>query len=346
VKPAIGADRPAISVLWTLIATRVLVVLVTTMLLPGRAGAQAWLPPQGEGAISVVYQDAFVKYHEFPNIGPVDVGHITSRSLLVDMTYGLTDNMAINVGIPWVISKYEGSHPHDLSGIPQQYWIPLQVIDGGTYHSTFQDFRLGIRYNLTKKWIVLTPFVGSTLPSHDYTYFAHSAAGRRLKELQVGVIGAKLLDGIIPGLFVQARYSYGVTERVLDVSHNRSNLDLELGYFLTPKLRLLELNSGQITHGGIDLPLAWRTDLGALAPHHDQVSRDNLLNIGGGATYALTDKVDIFGSIIHTVAARNVHMLDRGISLGLSWSFTTKRARDRAIKADHQYKCLCEKSAS
>jgi hypothetical protein len=322
------------------------VVLVLLVLVAAPAHAQAWLPAKGEGTVSVLYQDAFIKYHEFPTIGPEDVGHVTSRSLLLDVTYGVSDRLAITFGIPWVASKYDGDHPHTLNGIPQQYWIPLEVVDDGTYHPAFQDFRFDIRYNITKKGIALTPFVGSIIPSHDYTYFAHSAVGRDLKELQVGVIGGKLLDALVPGLFVQGRYAFGFTEQVLDVSHNRSIAELEVGYFLTPKLRLLELNSGQITHGGLDLTLNWRTDLGALAPHHDQVGRDNILNVGGGAVYALTDTVDIFGSMLHTVAARNVHMIDRGLSVGLSWNFMTDQAKGRAIaRADHKLiKCLCEKS--
>jgi len=101
---------------------------------------------------------------------------------------------------------------------------------------------------------VLTPFVGSIVPSHDYTYFADSAPGRDLNELQVGVVGAKLLDSFVPGLFIQGTYSYAITEQVLDVSHNRSLVGLELGYFVTPKLRVLGLTNGQVTHGGVDLP--------------------------------------------------------------------------------------------
>jgi hypothetical protein len=72
-----------------------------------------------------------------------------------------------------------------MDGIPQQYWIPFTPIDDGKYHPTFQDFRFDVRYNVTKKGVVLTPFVGSIVPSHDYAYFGHSAVGRDLKELQV-----------------------------------------------------------------------------------------------------------------------------------------------------------------
>jgi hypothetical protein len=309
------------------------------------ANGQAWLPERGEGTVSLLYQDVFVKYHEIPGIGNRDLGQITGRSILADVTYGMSDKVAVSVGIPWAWSRYNGTRPHDLTNIPQQYWIPFTPIDDGAYHPTFQDFRFDVRYNVTKKGVVLTPFVGSIVPSHDYAYFGHSAVGRDLKELQVGSFAAKTLDALVPGLFVQGRYSYGFTERVLDVAHDRSNMDLEVGYFVTPKLRVLGLGNGQVTHGGPDLTLTWRQDLGALAPHHDQVTRDNFLNLGGGAAYALTDKIDVFASLLHTDAARNGHVIRHGLSAGLSWSFTTPGAKARAIAARHGYQCLCEKNA-
>lgn len=311
------------------------------------ARAQAFVPAQGEGAVSVLFQDALVKYHYLPTT-PVDRGHVHSDSMLVDVTYGVTDRIAVSVGIPWVAAKYTGTTPHplvDSSGpIPVLYGV--NPIDDGSYHQTFQDFRFDVRYNLTKRGLVLTPFVGSILPSHDYTYFAHAAPGRNLKELQLGVSAAKLLDSLVPGLFVQGRYSYGFTEQILDISHNRSNFELELGYFLTPRLRLLSLNTAQITHGGIDLPLNTRVDLGPLLfSHHDQIDRVNTLNLGGGAAYSVTDKIDVFGSVLHTVAERNGHAIDYGLTLGLGWSFSTPRAKNRAIaSAEHSLiRCLCEK---
>jgi outer membrane protein TolC len=58
-----------------------------------------------------------------------------------------------------------------------------------------------------------------------------------------------------------------------------------------------------------------------LYPHHDQISRDNFLNLGGGAAYTLTPSVDVFGSVIHTAAGRNGHALQYGATVGVSWSF-------------------------
>lgn len=324
------------------LATIVAPMLMAASASPARA--QAWLPPQGEGAVSVMFQDGFFKYHALPTVR-VDAGHIRSKTLLVDVTYGVTDKLAISFGVPWVAARYNGSNPHPLS-LTNPTPNP---IDDGTYHSTFQDFRFDVRYNITRRGVVLTPFIGTALPSHDYTYFAHAAPGRNLRELQLGVSAAKLLDVVLPGLFVQGRYAYGITEKVADISHNRSVMDLEVGYFVTPKLRLLALSTGQLKHGGVDVVrgVAARAQLGSLWVYHDQVDRLNILTVGAGAAYALNDKVDLFGSMVRTVAQRNGHIMDRGLALGLSWGFSTRRAKDRAIaRAERSLvKCLCEKSA-
>ena len=82
--------------------------------------------------------------------------------------------------------------------------------------------------------IVLTPFVGSVTPSHDYTYFAHAGFGRDLNEVQIGASAAKLFEKGIPGLIIQARYAYGFVQQVVDISHNRSLMSLE-GAFRHPE---------------------------------------------------------------------------------------------------------------
>src|SRR5262252_577294 len=311
----------------------------------GVARAQAWLPAQGEGTVSLIVQDIATDYHYLPTT-PVDRGHIRSDSMALDFTYGLTDQLAVSIGVPWVLSKYTGATPHplvDTSG-PVPVLYGTNPIDDGSYHGTFQDFRFDVRYNITKRGVVLTPFVGSVVPSHDYTYFAHAAPGRDLRELQVGVSAAKMLDALVPGLFVQGRYAYGFAEEVLDISHNRSVAALEIGYFLTPKLRLMSINTGQVTHGGVDLTLNSRVDLGPLLfSHHDQIDRINFLNMGGGASFAVTENVDLFGSLIHAVAQRNGHAVEYGVTIGASWTFSTRRPRDRAIAENALVRCVCEK---
>jgi len=305
--------------------------------------AQAWTPARGEGTVAVQFQDAFVKYHQLPTVR-LDRGHIRGETMLVDFTYGITDKAAVSIALPYVASKYDGPYPHQaLEATP-------------AYHSTFQDFRFDFRYNISREGFVLTPFVGTILPSHGYTYFAHSAVGRHVRELQAGVNFARLLDPVLPGLFVQGRYAYGFAERILDISHNRSILDLEVGHFTSPELRVFALGTGQLTHGGIDLFGDSRTRYGELLfSHHDQVGRENALNLGAGAAYDLSPSVGIYGSVMRTFAGRNTHALEYALTMGMTWTIMNGDASARASRVGPPRrsqahgralaKCICQKGA-
>lgn len=311
------------------------------------AQAQAWLPPQGEGTVSILFSDVLANTHYF-GTQPIDAGRIRSESMMVDVTYGVTDRFAISAGIPLVVSEYTGNSsspfavPH-----PQPLYPGVNPLDDGRYHAVWQDFRFGVRYNAVKKrGFALTPFVGSMVPSHDYEIFAHAAAGRNLNEVQFGVSAAKVFESALPGVFVQASYSYGVVQQVLDISHNRSMVSVEGGYFVTPALRVIGLTSGQVTHGGIDAKPELAFDP-IIFPVHDQITRDDFLTVGGGAAYAISEKIDLFGSFVHALAAaqRNGHQIESGVTVGLTWSFSTRRASARAIASAEGSlaKCVCEK---
>ena len=305
------------------------------------ARAQAWTPPSGEGTVSVQFQDTFIRYHLLPTTRR-DRGQIRAETLLTDVTYGISDKVAVSLSLPFITSKYNGQTAHS------------PVIDDKQFHSTFQDFQFNIRYNVSRTGLVFTPFAGTILPSHAYEYFAHSAAGRHVREVQVGTYWAKLLDPVLPGLFLQGRYSYGFAERILDISHNRSNLDLETGYFIKPELRVFAMGAAQVTHGGIDLN--GNSKLSLSAPmwfHHDQIGHDNYLNVGAGAAYDLTPGVGVYGSFLRTVAGRNIHALQHAVSFGMSWSFSAAGSGARANRASAHdrlqarkqtlARCICQK---
>jgi hypothetical protein len=167
------------------------------------------------------------------------------------------------------------------------------------------------------------------VPSNHYEFFGHAAPGEQLRELQVGVYAAKLFERGIPGTFISGRFGYGFTEKVLDISHNRSMADLEVGYFLTPSFRAFAMATGQYTHGGIDLPVGGLPALPlAYRPVHDQIDRAHNLKLGAGGAYSITDSIDIFGSFVRTMAGRNDHALNRAITVGTSWSFRKSNAPD------------------
>jgi len=179
---------------------------------------------------------------------------------------------------------------------------------------------------------VITPFVGSVVPSHDYAFYGHAAGGERLNELQVGTYVAKLFTSGIPGMFLSGRAAYGFVEKVQDISHNRTVADLEGGYFISPSFRAFGTLSAQNTHGGIDFPLGGLPAVPAeYKLTHDIIQRVNFLNLGAGAAYAISDTFDIFGSFSHQVAGRNGHMLDRGITIGASWGFSLRSKKGEVV---------------
>ncbi|HTH02743.1 MAG TPA: hypothetical protein VL882_20865 [Vicinamibacterales bacterium] len=314
--------------------------------------AQAWVPQQGEGSVSLAAQQLNVKKHLAGTIAK-DAGHINTGVLLADVTYGLTDKFAVDLAIPFVVTKYSGTSPH-----------PNTTIDDGTYHNSFTDFRMSVRYNLTRKGAVITPYVGSVVPSHDYAYYGHAAFGEQLNELQVGTFVAKLFTSGVPGMFVSSRIAYGFVEKVQDLSHNRSMADLEAGYFVTPSFRAFGMINGQRTHGGVDFPITGTSGLPVeLRPVHDVIQRVNYVNLGAGLAYSIDDSFDLFGSFVREVAGRNGHVLNRGITIGASWSFSRKSKADAVagsagIPSSAEYarmtakregslgRCICQKSGT
>lgn len=316
----------------------VLIVAAAAAALPPAASGQAWVPSKGEGTVSVLYQDLFVKNHLTATGAKQDRGRIDSNNLLVDFSYGLTDRLAVTLAAPFIRTRYTGlaRHPGEL--------------DDGTPHSGFQDLRFAVRYNVFDGPVTITPFVGTSVPSHSYEYFAHAAFGPRVRELEVGTyIGRIVPLGSRPA-FVQARLAYGFLEEIAGIDRGRTSLDFEAGYFLSRSVRVFAASAGQKTHGGLDLPDAgWRAMPPDLQEHHDRIARIDLVDIGAGVQVTLPKSFEVFASFMKTLSGENAHSLTRGITIGASWSFgrgvppLVARADGASEPQRLLIRCLCQK---
>jgi hypothetical protein len=280
---------------------------------PTAVRAQAWTPPAGEGSVSILFSHVLSKDHFLPATR-IDIGHIEANTLLIDLTYGVTDRLAVAVAFPVVATRYRGQSPHE----------PV-TLDDGRWHVTPQDFRCGVRYNVSASPLVITPFAGVIVPSHSYAFYAHAAPGKRLRAAFGGVSVGKLFAGT--GVVLQGRYGLAVAERVAGITPWHSDLSLEASYFVLPALRVFALGSGRRSHSGIDLrPGIHHVLSEAVYFHHDRISREHVVNLGAGATVAVSDAIDVFGSYTSTVAGRNTHAVNRGLAIGASWSFGRRPA--------------------
>jgi hypothetical protein len=146
----------------------------------------------------------------------------------------------------------------------------------------------------------------------------------------VGSYVARTLDPIVPQLFVQARLAYGFVHPMLGISHNRSYLDVELGYAVRPGVRVFLVGTSFNTHGGISYPPPPTVAKDALIAlgglpywqHHDQIGRERNVNLGLGGAVAITRSLDLFGSIGTNMIEVNGHVMARGLSAGVTWHFS------------------------
>ena len=297
---------------------RLLFLAALAFFVASSALAQAWLAPKGEASFGVAYENIYTRYHLFSEGEEFDGGRIRMNMAVFGLAYSFTDRLAAGASVPYVSARYDGRSPH------------VGSIDNGDYHSGFTDLRLDLRYNLWRDPAVVTPFVSAIIPTRDYPTFAHAALSSGLQQYLVGVSIGRRLDPILEAGFAQLRYSYAFVEKVLGISHDRSNVDLEIGYFLTPSLGISAIGSYQKTHGGIELPLPGTPAAAAFRQtpyfvHHDQLAQSNYLNVGGVVSYALTGTVDVFASYQSMVWGRNVHAVQPGLAFGLNWGFSPQR---------------------
>lgn len=308
---------------------------------------QAWVAPKHSGSIAISYLNDFSNKDYFGHgenyiITPVDVtapdgtfyprgtkidefGEVRTQGVYFDFSYSLTDKLAVSASLPYLAPKYTGAdNATSAFFVPHRFPDGSIQLDDGHYHGSFADIGLRLRYNITARPFMITPFVEYNGPSHDYLFYSHAIVGRHVNSLGLGSYFGGTLDRAIPNAYLQGRYEYTFDEKILGISRHRSLGEVEFGYFVTPPIRAFMILAGQITHGGLNAPY------GIPGPpvasnefffHHTQITRDNYLNIGFGGQYSLNDRVDFFGVVSHMLTARNLHGLTYGINFGFSWGF-------------------------
>lgn len=271
--------------------------------------AQAWLPMKGEGQVTITYENLYVKYHFDYTGKKFDGGPIRTNTVVSTFEYGITDKLTLDSQLTHVTSKYEGFVGPVPHGPP----------DTGIYHPTFQDALVGVRYNVMSRHLFVTPFVAAVIPTHHYETRGHSAVGRDLRELQVGVNVGRDLEEIIPRTYFQARYSYAFVQNVDQFGLNRSNVDWEFGYYAKPRVSLRVTGAWQYTYSGIRYPLD--QNIPDFHDLHDRAAKSGFVRFGGGLTVTLAKNFDLHADVGNTFRGYTTHKA-RGLSLGISWRFS------------------------
>lgn len=278
--------------------------------------AQAWVPPQGEGSLTTTYQKVDVKDH-FDADGDIeDRGRIHTHNLITTLEYGITDKLALDFELAYVSSKFVGlgRRPHG-------------PVDDGLFHPTFSDARVGLRYNVASKPLVLTPFVSFTIPTHDYEVRGHSAVGRGFHELVVGINAGRELGPLLPKGYAHLRFSYALLKRFAGLNLNHANAEWEAGWLANRVIVLRFIGAWQKSQGGFEFPAGVPLTPAQFAIH-DRVARADYVQLGGGVTFSVNKNFDIHTAYAKTVSAKNTHG-DAGLLLGFTWRFSTRSSFGR-----------------
>jgi hypothetical protein len=291
--------------------------------------AQAWVNPQDQGTATLLYQYGFDRYHALSRGEAVDRGHTSLQAVMLDVDYSLTDQLAIRVGLPFIEGKYIGTQPHLLvRGQPQT----AVELDDGNYHGGLQDFRFDVRYNVSRRKLMVTPFFTLYVPSHAYATLGHGAIGTDQREYRGGVNFGRQLGSWLPKAFVQGRYAFGVLQEVDHIAPKRSYLEAQLGYLLSRRLSVQGSTVWTHSHNGIDF-------INGLFPNnlpedqylnHDRISRINLLDVGASTTYSVTRKTNLFVGWGHSITGTNTHLRAIVLTVGVSRNFTGRSREEKA----------------
>jgi hypothetical protein len=286
-------------------------LLLALHLLCGTAGAQTWVPARGEGSVSVTYQNYDVAGHFDAQGNKNTNGSTQSQAFVTDVDYGVTDSLGLTVSLPFIASKYTG---------PPSYFVGTHLtvpgpLDDGTYHAAFQDLRIEVRRLMWAGPVALAPFVGGSVPTHNYETVGEAVPGRHRRDLQFGTNAGADLDRLVSGLYVQGRYAYGIAERVNSFPFTRSNIDLEGGYAIVSRVVIRGLMDQQIRHQGPALD-----ELAGDWVDHDRFIAPSYVNLGGGITVSVTRSADITALWVATASGSNGAHRARTLAIGITLS--------------------------
>jgi len=302
------------------------------LLLPDIVHGQVWLPRQGFATFGLTYSYFESGDHLFSE----DLGGYSSRGYTADgkriflgtesshtviggLEYGVTDRIAAFVRLAWVSTKYDGRAPVNLES------------DDGRWHQTLQDAAIEVRGQVYRGFVVVTPSIGFAFPTSDYFATGHAAQGRHLNALTLAVSAGATLSSV-PNMYVQGRYAFGMDEESHGLNLRQSQLEFQVGYYITPSLEVNVFNRNLATHGGVDWisrdPNAPCVHCGDAANLDITVSNSRYVRVGVGTSYYVGRRLSFYGSATTTVFGENT--VDANfLVLGTSVDFETPWAPKR-----------------
>ena len=277
---------------------------------------------EGDGSIRLEYQ--FIRTGAFDStLGDIDIGTTDAHVYILGLDYSLSDRWAVFASLPWIRKRHRGAFPHNPLLDFQNFTPPdLRVIDNGEYHGGWQDFFVGAQYLIEKGPMTYAPFVSYGVPVNDYPFYGHSAIGRNLWHVPVGI--AVNYQPYFADWTVSGDVAYVFTEKTLGVDVSHWLVNLRASYFVTPAFSPRVFISVKRGSKG----LTWPDDFGLGVTdtvdfyYHDRTIKHNWVNAGVGFDWRFSNRYLLSGSWFKMVDPDQVNIVDRAWTLGVTRYFS------------------------
>ncbi len=110
-------------------------------------------------------------------------------------------------------------------------------------------------------------------------------------------------------------------QAVQHISHDKENVELDVGHFFTRYFSVQGFWHWQQTLGGIELAVP-KTD--PLFPYHDQLGRANYTAVGFSSTWQYSDQSAFSFSYSTDLAGRNGHKVDSACVVSYAYDFGSR----------------------
>lgn len=273
--------------------------------------AQAWTPEKREGTVSLTYQNYDVAGHYDAQGRKNNNGGTQSHAVITDIDYGITDTISVTAGLPFIASKYTGPDVYFVGDVK----TTPGPLDDRTYHGAFQDLRLEVRRQFWAGPVPVAPFIAASFPTHDYETQGEAVPGRGRRDLQVGASLGLNLNRVLDGAYAYGRYGYATAQRIEGFAFTRSNVDIEVGAPVRPRVVVRGLASWQIRHRGPSvnqLKVDWAD--------HDRFIAPSYTNLGVGVSVPI-GTADVYAMWVGTAAGSNGAHRGRTIGAGVTFGF-------------------------
>lgn len=282
------------------------------------------VPSKGNGSFAIAYQQVLVAQRTDDRGRAENLGRVTYRTTHLNWDYGFADRWAVSVGLPYGSNRYTGADSgHDPSIFQDPHG--QHFIDDGNFGGGWKDWSVAVRYQWRVAPLLVTPYLKYSFPSHDYQYYGESALGLHQSELQLGVTAGGRLPAPWQNVYLVGSAAYFHMQEKGGRRVNHSTVNIDLGYFFSPRL------SGQVglarrrTYNGLDFPAAIFNPDGSLNEdnlfHHDTIRNISFTEVHLGLSYQLNDRLTLTSDLGRTAHGANANLIKSAVSIGISRSF-------------------------